>query len=64
MAIHRGKPELVGEPTKKVAAQSEEKANGQMSRGCGRFFAAAHAKVTNATRALNGKIKTTERSTR
>jgi hypothetical protein len=63
MAVHSGKPELGGEPMKTAAAQSVENANGQISRGCGRFLAAAHTKVIHATRALNGKIKTTERST-
>ena len=63
MATQRRALEGAGGPIKTAAAQSVEKAKGQISLGRTRPVAPVHTTVANATSALSGKMRTTEKST-
>lgn len=63
MEIQRSASEGAGNPMKRVAAKRVENAKGQISRGRERPDKAAQSKVANATRALKGRTRMTEKST-
>jgi hypothetical protein len=63
MEIQRSASEGAGNPMKTVAAKRVENTKGQINRGRERPDTAAQSKVANATTALKGKTRMTEKST-